>query len=62
MSLNSHLSELERRHAALEKELKTAAQHMSLDNLELRELKRQKLMIRDEISRLKKSVDGQSIH
>ncbi|MDD7911883.1 MULTISPECIES: YdcH family protein [Pseudovibrio] len=53
MSIHSHLSELERRHATLEREIESAAHHPSTDSLELSELKRRKLQIKDEISKLR---------
>ncbi|MTI16568.1 DUF465 domain-containing protein [Rhodobacteraceae bacterium RKSG542] len=53
MSIQSHLSELERRHASLEKEIAVASLHPSADSLEIAELKRRKLQIKDEIAKLK---------
>ncbi len=53
MSIREHLTELERRHAILERELETARHHPSIDDIELRNLKRQKLKLKDEISRLR---------
>ena len=53
MSIESHLVELERRHAALEAEIKDALNHPSSDPLEIVELKRRKLQLKDEIIRLK---------
>lgn len=52
MSIQSHIAELERRHAALERQLEEAAQHPSIDPVQVKELKRRKLYIKDEISRL----------
>lgn len=52
MSLQSHLAELERRHAALERKIEDALLHPSTDSLELAEMKRRKLMLKDEIKRL----------
>jgi hypothetical protein len=52
MSLTAHLAELERRHRALEAELAEARAHPSADDLELVELKRRKLLVKDEIARL----------
>jgi hypothetical protein len=53
MSIQSHLAELERRHQALEQELNDAITHPSIDDLTIAELKRRKLLVKDEISRLK---------
>jgi hypothetical protein len=52
MSNESHLVELERRHEALEREIAEAMNHPSSDPLEITELKRRKLHLKDEISRL----------
>ena len=53
MNLESHLAELERRHEALERELEEALHHPSIDTLLLTELKRKKLLLKDEITKLK---------
>ena len=53
MSLNTHLSELERKHEALEREIQDACNHLSTDDLWVVELKRRKLHLKDEISRLR---------
>ena len=53
MSLQMHLSELERRHQALEREIQDAIAHPSTDDLKIAELKRRKLQLKDEIVRLR---------
>ncbi len=53
MALESHLAELERRHHTLELEIEDALNHPSIDTLLLSELKRRKLLLKDEIARLK---------
>ena len=53
MSLQIHLSELERRHQALEREIQDAMAHPSTDDLKIAELKRRKLQLKDEITRLR---------
>ena len=53
MSLASHLEELQRRHGDIEREISEALTHPSMDDLEIAELKRRKLAIKDEIARLK---------
>lgn len=53
MALNAHLAELERRHQALDREIEASLAHPSVDALELVELKRKKLKLKDEISKLK---------
>lgn len=54
MPLQNHLSELERRHEALEREIHDAVTHPSSDETKVAELKRRKLQLKDEISRLKR--------
>ena len=58
MTLQTHLSELERRHRALEDEIADAMAHPSADDLKIVELKRRKLLVKDEIARLR---HGESI-
>ena len=53
MSLQAHLAELERRHKALEREIEAERIHPGTDTLKLGELKRKKLLIRDEIEKLR---------
>ena len=53
MTMETHLAELERRHKALEKEIEDALHHPGVDTLALTELKRKKLVLKDEIARLK---------
>jgi hypothetical protein len=52
MSIAAHLAELERRHRALEAEIVEARAHPSIDDLQIVELKRRKLLLKDEIARL----------
>jgi hypothetical protein len=52
MSLEAHLAELQRQHRALEAEIAEARAHPSIDDLEIKELKRRKLLVKDEIARL----------
>jgi hypothetical protein len=51
MSRAAHLAELEKRHQALETEILEARAHPSIDNLRIVELKRRKLLIKNEIRR-----------
>jgi hypothetical protein len=53
MAIESHLAELEKRHEALEQQLSEALNHPSTDDLQLLELKRKKLHVKDEITRLR---------
>ncbi|MBZ6077326.1 YdcH family protein [Microvirga puerhi] len=55
MPLQNHLVELERRHQALEREIQDALNHPSMDDTKLAELKRKKLQLKDQISRLRSS-------
>jgi hypothetical protein len=57
MAIQAHLVELERKHKSLENELHEALLHLSTDDLEIAELKRRKLMVKDEIERLRHSID-----
>jgi hypothetical protein len=61
MSMQSHLGELERRHRALEDELAEALAHPSTDDLKIAELKRRKLLVKDQIARLQCGA-GASVH
>jgi hypothetical protein len=56
MPVQSHLVELERKHQALEMELGEAMAHPSYDDLKIAELKRRKLLLKDEITRLRKAT------
>jgi hypothetical protein len=53
MSMQAHLAELERKHQALEDEIAEAMTHPSIDGLKIAELKRRKLLVKDEIERLR---------
>jgi hypothetical protein len=55
MSVDTHLVELERRHAALEREIEEAMLRPGIDTLQVSEMKRRKLQIKDEIERLRTS-------
>ena len=59
MALESHVAELERRHEALEKQIEDALNHPGIDTLTVADLKKRKLLLKDEISRLR---DDESIH
>ena len=61
MTIQAHLAELERRHRALEDEIADAMTHPSSDGLKIAELKRRKLLVKDEIARLRQR-DGASVH
>jgi hypothetical protein len=61
MSIQAHLSELERKHDVLESELAEAIAHPSTDDLRIADLKRRKLQVKDEISRIKLETP-QAVH
>jgi hypothetical protein len=61
MTMQAHLAELERRHRALEDEIAEAMNHPSTDDLKIAELKRRKLLVKDEIERLRLEVSP-SLH
>jgi hypothetical protein len=56
MAIEAHLAELEKRHQALEQEISEALAHPSADDLKIAELKRKKLLVKDEIARLKQET------
>ncbi len=59
MAVSAHLAELSERHRVLEQKLEEALTHPSVDTLELTQLKREKLKLKDAISKLK---EGQTEH
>ncbi|HZB63539.1 MAG TPA: DUF465 domain-containing protein [Microvirga sp.] len=56
MPLQNHLTELERRHRALEREIQDVLNRPSMDDMRLAELKRRKLQLKDEITKLRSSA------
>ncbi|QFT61744.1 hypothetical protein SAMN05421853_106183 [Roseivivax halotolerans] len=52
MSLSSHLSELKKKHAILSDKVEAAQRSPGTDGLRVAELKKQKLRLKEEISRL----------
>ena len=61
MSLQVHLTELEQKHQALEREIQDAMSHPSSDDLRIAELKRRKLQLKDEIAKLQ-STNRRVVH
>jgi hypothetical protein len=53
MSMTAHIAELERKHQALDKRIADEQAHPNKDNVRIAALKRQKLVLKDEISRLR---------
>jgi hypothetical protein len=64
MSMTAHIAELERKHQALDKRIAEELAHPNQDNIRIAALKRQKLVLKDEISRLKNHgpVDRSRLH
>ena len=62
MSLQSHLSELERRHQAVENAIAAEKTHPGTDDLKIIELKRKKLSLKDEIEKLKQETQTETAH
>ena len=53
MSVESHLAELQKRHGDIDQQLDQQKLHPSIDELEIAALKRRKLMLKDEMEKLK---------
>jgi hypothetical protein len=49
----AHLAQLERQHKALEDEIAETLAHRSTDDLKIAELKRRKLVLKEEIERVR---------
>ena len=60
MAIESHLQELVRKHGDIERMIEEAMMHPSVDDLEISELKRRKLMLKDQIAKLE--GDGETRH
>ncbi len=56
MSIEAHLRELENKRQALKEKLEERLTHPSVDDLEIAEIKRQKLHLKDEINRLQTDI------
>ncbi len=53
MSTEAHISELEKKHADLERQIEEELAHPGADDLHINRLKRQKLQLKDQIVKLK---------
>lgn len=60
MAIDSHLQELVRKHGDIDRRIEEAMAHPSIDDLEIGELKRRKLMLKDQIAKLE--GDGETRH
>lgn len=59
MSLSSHLAELRKKHASLEIRIEKECRSPGSEDLQIAELKRERLRLKDEITRI---AGGPSIH
>lgn len=57
MSMQGHIEELKRRHQAVDRELHETTKHPSVDDTTVNDLKRRKLVLKDEIARLDRGAD-----
>lgn len=62
MSMQSHLSELVKRHEALEKEIEAALIHPATSDQKLKELKLKKLHVKEEIEKVKSKITAPALH
>lgn len=62
MSLQTHLAELERKHRQLEEAIAQAAASLSSDTLSVSELKRKKLLLKEEIERVRMTMPQPTLH
>jgi len=60
MPSTPHLDQIERKYQSIKDQISEARQHLSIDDLELAELKRQKLHLKDELERLRHSEPQRS--
>ncbi len=56
MSMSSHLQQLRQKHETLSSEVEAAQRSPAIDDLQITELKKQKLQIKEEIARLSASA------
>lgn len=52
MTMSSHLQELQKKHQSLSEKVEDAQRNLSVDDLEIAEMKKQKLKLKEEIHRL----------
>jgi len=55
MSMSAHLQELRRKHQVLEHEVEAAQRQPATDDLTIADLKKQKLRLKEEITRLSRA-------
>lgn len=59
MAISAHIHQLEKRHKELENRLAEVQSHPSADDMEIAEIKRQKLILKDKIKQL---YSKESVH
>lgn len=52
MTISSHIEELQRKHEVLSRKVKDAQRSLGVDDLSVNELKKKKLRLKEEITRL----------
>lgn len=62
MSLQTHLAELERKHRQLEEAIAQAAARPAADALSVVEMKRKKLLLKEEIERVRQTMPDRTLH
>jgi len=60
--MQNHLAKLERRHDDLDRQIAKELLHPAADELKLAEMKRQKLLLKDEIQKLRCDAVSETIH
>lgn len=58
MALDAHIEELSGKHRALDRQIQEEISKPSSDTLKVAELKRQKLLLKDRMARLRNSLKG----
>ncbi len=62
MSIDSHLSELVRRHQAIEEAIMAEENHPAADDIKVHELKRKTLYLKDQIEGLTHQAEATATH
>ena len=62
MPIDSHLSELVRRHQAIEEAILAEVSHPASDDMKVHELKRKKLYLKDQIEKLRQQAETAPRH
>ena len=62
MSLHAHLAELERKHRQLEEAIAAAKARPAADDLSVVEMKRKKLLLKQEIERVRQTMPERTLH